>query len=231
MLPVRLVSATRYGEPEFYEKSALGRCLRTTYGGTEASGLVTPHIFFNNESGLSACYNAAISSSSETDEILVFLHDDVFILDFFWLDTLKDGFNKFDLLGLAGNRRRVPLQPAWAFVDNQWTWDSPENLSGAVGYGMGFPCELTHYGPVLQECKLLDGVLLATKRSTLDDHAIRFDEQFTWHFYDLDICRQFEDAGLSMGTIPMSVIHESRGAFGTAEWGENYVKYIVKWKS
>ena len=54
---------------------------------------------------------------------------------------------------------------------------------------------------------------------------------FDFHFYDLDICRQFESKQLKMGTWPISVIHESGGAFGTPAWQDSYKKYLEKWGS
>jgi hypothetical protein len=111
-----------------------------------------------------------------------------------------------------------------------FTWDNRDNLSGVVGHGDGFPCYLSEFGPVLQQCKLLDGVLLAAKRKTFHEQNISFDTRFKFHFYDMDICRQFEMNNISMGTIGLSVIHASGGAFGIPEWREAYNIYINKWK-
>jgi len=76
---------------------------------------------------------------------------------------------------------------------------------------------------------LLDGVLLTVCKRTFTQHNIRFDEQFKFHFYDMDICRQFERAGLRMGTYSVSVIHQSGGNFGTPEWAAGYKDYLKKW--
>jgi GT2 family glycosyltransferase len=133
---------------------------------------------------------------------------------------------------VAGNRRRLPNQPAWLFADIAFTWDSPENLSGIVGHGTGFPCaNMSVYGSPGQEVKLLDGVLLAAHSEVLRSCSISFDERFAFHFYDLDFCRQAEARGLRMGTWPISVIHESEGAFGTPAWRAGYAKYLEKWHS
>src|SRR5437899_270372 len=82
-------------------------------------------------------------------------------------------------------------------------------------------------GPPAQECRLLDGVLLAVRKSTFDKTGIRFDERFDFHFYDLDFCRQCEAQRIRMGTIPLSIIHASGGSvFGSPSWRENYKKYL-----
>src|SRR5271169_16128 len=200
MQPITIVSATRRNESDFHAKSFLGLSL-SQYKDYP----IKSKIFFNNSRGLSACYNDAIREANDAEEILVFVHDDVLIVDFFWMEKIHSGFTKFDILGLAGNRRRVPRQPSWAFVDDKFTWDNITNLSGIVGHGHRFPCHLSKYGPPWQECKLLDGVLLVTKKGTVAKEHISFDERFDFHFYDVDFCRQAELQNLRMGTIPLGV--------------------------
>lgn len=132
---------------------------------------------------------------------------------------------------MAGNKRRVNGQPSWAFVDQKLKWDDQENLSGIVGHGAGFPpSSLDIFGPPFQEVKLLDGVLFAAFSETLIKNHIRFDEKFKFHFYDLDFCRQAEIRGVTMGTIPLSLIHESGGSFGSDDWKLSYQNYLQKWK-
>lgn len=225
MPPITIVSATRHNEKDFLERSALGRSLRTyaVFG-------VKARICFENARGLGACYNQAIDQTDDDDEILVFVHDDVTIADFFWIEKLMLGLQRFDVVGLAGNKRRIARQPAWAFVDDKLTWDDRANLSGIVGHGDGFPCAIDVFGDVMQPLKLMDGVLLATRKSTLTRNRIRFDEQFSFHFYDMDICRQFEAKNVTMGAIPLGVIHASDGAFGSPAWRAGYESYLEKWR-
>jgi hypothetical protein len=227
MPPITIVSATRLGADDFHAKSALGRTFTETFPNFP----VKKKIYFENTKALALCYNDAIATCSDPDEILIFAHDDIFIVDYFWMDLMLAGFQCFDILGVAGNRRRVPRQPGWAFIDERFTWDQPSNLSGMVGHGREFPCKLSYYGPVGQNCKLMDGVFLASKKSILDNNGIRFDPAFDFHFYDLDFCRQGEAKNLRMGTIPLSIIHESPGGFGTPQWRKNYETYIGKWKA
>jgi hypothetical protein len=226
MLPITVVSATRYSERDFYAKAALGRSLAQTYPLLP----VTRRIYFENCRALAACYNDAVANVSHPDEILMFVHDDIHILDFYWVEKLLAGLQTFACAGLAGNRRRVPKQPNWAFIDDKFTWDDASNLSGIVGHGTQFPCQLSVFGPVWQECKLLDGILITAKRKAFGRNGLRFDEIFDFHFYDLDLCRQAESAGLKMGTIPLGVMHESTNRCGSPEWQKNYAKYLNKWR-
>jgi len=58
---------------------------------------------------------------------------------------------------------------------------------------------------------------------------VRFDPLFRFNFYDMDFCRQAEQAGLRMGTWGISIIHESAGAFDTDVWRLEYQKYLEKY--
>ena len=81
MLPITVVSATRHDKGDFYLQSALGRSLSQTYQHFH----VKSKIYYKNVKSLPACYNDAIASAVDSEEILVFVHDDVFIIDFFGL--------------------------------------------------------------------------------------------------------------------------------------------------
>jgi len=224
---IRFVCATRCREAEFHTCTALGRSLKLY-----PFPYVELRLFAENAAGLPVCYNRALDEARDAPAILVFVHDDIHLCDFFWPDRLTEALARFDFVGLAGNRRRLPLQPGWLFLNLQFEHDTRAHISGVVGHGKGFPPEVvTVFGPPLQEVKLLDGLFLAARSDTLNSRGIRFDERFDFHFYDLDICRAIEAAGLRMGTAALSVVHESRGNFGSQGWKIGYLKYIEKWKS
>jgi GT2 family glycosyltransferase len=226
MKPIRLVCGTRAPYDDFVQKTALGRSLAVSRYRNPPQLL----LFDNNRAGLSSIYNHAIQQAKDNPAILVFIHDDIYLSDFFWMDRIREAVEKFDIVGLAGNVRRVPHQPGWMFVDPSFTRDEPRFFSGVVGHGKGFPCsDVSMYGPSGLECKLLDGLLLAADSGRLTEAGLGFDEQFAFHFYDMDFCRQAELKGLKMGTWPISVIHESGGAFGTPAWRDAYQRYLQKY--
>lgn len=224
--PIRLVCATRCSRENFMSHTALGRSL-ALHRPTRPPELL---LFDQNTTGLATLYNAAIDQAVSSPAILVFMHDDVSIQDFFWMERVREALARFDVVGLAGNRRRSSLQPAWAFATPDFKWDSPEYLSGTVGHGKGFPCdEVSYFGPSGVECKLLDGLMLVADSACLTESGTRFDEQFEFHFYDMDFCRQAELNGLRMGTWPISTVHESAGAFNTPPWRAAYERYLRKY--
>lgn len=222
---IRVVCATRSTSDAFHTQTALGRSLAfCRYTDVEI------RIFDRNTRGLASVYNEALQESIHDPAILVFVHDDVHLCDFFWPQRIAAAVRSFDLIGLAGNKRRLPNQPSWSFVDSTFTWDAFENLSGTVAHGVGYPpSNLTLFGPTGQEVKLLDGVLLAAASPLFHEHHLAFDERFDFHFYDLDICRQFERANLRMGTWPIAIVHESLGNCESEQWREGYKKYLEKW--
>jgi glycosyl transferase family 2 len=222
---VRIVCATRTARDSFASSTALGKSLSLL----RPAG-VELRLFAANTSGLPSVYNTAIEESAADPAILLFIHDDVHLCDFHWPETLNGALEQFAIVGIAGNRRRVPRQPGWRFLDERFTRDRRENLSGTVAHGNGFPAERVDvYGPTRQPVSLLDGVMLAVKSETLHAGKLRFDEQFEFHFYDLDFCRQAERVGASMGTCAVSLIHESKGSFGGEGWRRGYQRYLEKW--
>ena len=224
---IEVVSATRLSESDFWGRSALGLSLRRL---SRDSRLV-PRVAFENRRGLSEVFNERIETA--TADLLVFVHDDVWLDDFFLADRVIDGLRSFDVIGVAGNRRRVPRQPAWAFVgknaQGRFVWDDRQFLSGAVAHGAKPFGAISLFGTAPADCELLDGVFLGIRRSTLQAHGVRFDPAFDFHFYDLDFCRSARAAGLRLGTWPIAMTHQSGGAFGTARWAQMYQNYLEKW--
>ena len=222
---IRFVIATRVPKEEFFSQTAIGRSLSYC----RALGFEI-RLSASNTRGLPAVYNAAIEEAAERPAILVFVHDDVMLLDYFWPHRLRQALDRFPIVGLAGNRRRLPGQSSWAFLDDRLTRDDQKHFSGVVAHGHGFPPgNLSVFGPAGLEVKLLDGLFIAVESRTLIESGIRFDERFDFHFYDLDFCRQAEMQGISMGTMALSVIHGSRGDFRSEGWRLGYAAYIQKW--
>lgn len=222
-----IVVATRVSAEDFLETTPLGRSLRRL----SFVARLDMRLAFLNRDGLPVVYNRQINEENR-EKILLFVHDDVWLDDCFVKDRLVDALKAFDVVGVAGNTRRVPQQPGWAFTTHEpFTWDDQANLAGAVAHGKE-PCGVVNsFGPPgPRACKLLDGVLLAARCRTLLDSGVRFDERFTFDFYDIDFCRSAELANLRMGTWPISITHASDGKFGSPGWQAGLQSYREKWK-
>jgi GT2 family glycosyltransferase len=222
---IEIVSATRLSATDFAARSALGQSLRRL---ASFDLRVSNSIAYENRRGLPEIFNARIRAA-DSPEFLVFMHDDVWIEDHFFTERVIAGLHRFDVIGVAGNRRRVAHQPSWAFIDLKLTWDDQDHLSGAIGHGTAPLGRVSYFGQSGAECELLDGVLLGARKSALRSGGILFDPQFDFHFYDLDFCRSARQAGLKLGTWPICITHQSDGAFGSEPWKQKYQAYLGKW--
>lgn len=226
---IEVISATRLTQEVFWQRSALGLSLRRL----ASDQRLVPRIAFENRRGLPEVFNERIAAAGGPD-LLVFIHDDVWIDDFFLADRVIEGLGAYDLIGVAGNRRRLAGQPAWAFAsrgpDGRFQWDEKTNLSGAIANGKTPFGRISHFGPAPQACELLDGVFLAARRATLRERSVRFDPAFDFDLYDQDFCRTARASGMRLGTWPIALTHQSGGAFGTERWTLRYRQYLEKWR-
>jgi GT2 family glycosyltransferase len=224
---IDIISATRLSHDDFLAQAPLGVSLKRLAFDKRIRARVT----FENRAGLPVVYNAAIEAP-EAAGFLVFMHDDVWIDDYFFADRIITALQSFDVIGPAGNRRRLPRQPSWAFLrlmGDKVLMDSPKNLAGAVAHGRAPFGPVSFYGQTPAACELLDGVLLAARRDSLRANAVRFDPRFDFHFYDLDFCRSARTAGLNLGCAALALTHRSHGEFGSPRWRESYDTYLDKW--
>lgn len=224
----KFVVATRETQENFFKNTATGKSLKF-YRFLN----IDVQLFPENKQGLPKVYNTVIEECENDPCILIFAHDDLHILDYYWLDKVSTALKTFDIIGLAGSKIRHPFQPSWCFKefkDGKFINESLENLSGIVGHGKDFPPEnISVFGAPYQEVKLMDGLFIACKSNTLIKNNIRFDQDFKFHFYDLDFCRQAETKNLKIGTFDMPLIHQSLGNFYSEEWKTTMKKYFEKW--
>lgn len=224
MKPVVVISATRLTEEDFWKTSALGLSLNRI----KCRSALRPLIAVQNKRGLSNIYNKAIDISDE-DSILVFVHDDVWLDDYFFAERCQDALRNYDVIGVAGGNLVVPDQSSWYVADDNPSLNGSQPRSGSVAHGE-FPFSaIANYGPTPMTCDLLDGVLLAADRQTLVTNGVRFDEQFDFHFYDLDFCRSASNKNLKLGTWPIALTHQGKGNSDSPGWRIACQKYFNKW--
>ena len=226
------VTATRYSRADFEVRSPLACSLKRV-------GELTPLrllLVGNNSRPLAEIYNSAIQDS-EGDEILVFVHDDVCIDDWMLGARLQEALLRFDVVGVAGNRRRQPGQETWymkpgQMIDGQRriTERDGDWLSGAVRHGVNGERGVSVYGAAPAAVALLDGMFLAARGKILKERGVAFDPVFPFHFYDLDFCRVSLRAGLTLGTWPLAMTHESCGeSVRSNDWAKACDAYFRKW--
>lgn len=223
---VRLVISTRRSRESFLSECAIGKAYRAY-----RSQNVELRLFCENfQVGLPTIYNTAIAEAREKPALLVFLHDDVFLPDYYWADRIREGLQCFDILGVAGSAPRQPLQPAWHLKATDKSFVTrEEGLSGSVAHDTEIlPKRVDFFGPTRLRVDILDGLLLAASSETLLRHNLRFDERFRFHLYDVDFCREAEGRSLKCGTWDIATIHSSRGNYDR-NWLLAVQSYFEKW--
>jgi hypothetical protein len=193
------------------------------YFGTDAE-LV--HVSYENTTGLSEIYNRYLTNEYK-DCYVVFLHDDISIEDAFFFSKIEQAFKKFDIIGLAGAKNATLKSPIlWHLLSEE------SERSGAVGHYIPNSniVFMSSYGPSPARCLLLDGLFLGVNVNKALEVDLKFDEQFKWHFYDIDLCLSANAKGLTMGTWPIWAVHGSLGtSCGSQEWKDNEKYFLDKW--
>ncbi|MEM7444922.1 MAG: glycosyltransferase [Pseudomonadota bacterium] len=185
---------------------------------------------YDNSASLPTIYNSRIESDRDVDYLL-FVHDDVWIDDYFFVERICEGLEQFDVIGVAGSRSAAPNQAGWLFKNADLEQTDIRNVSVGVAHGASPGGDvITRAGPWKMKCDLLDGVFLAVKKQTLLDKNVRFDPSFRFHHYDLDFCRTASRAGLTLGTWPICITHSSGGSFRSEAWKSSYERYVQKWE-
>jgi GT2 family glycosyltransferase len=225
---IKVVIATRLNEQDFPTKSETAKSLLEFKFPN-----VHLRVAFDNTNSLSLVYNSVIEETKNDPAILVFMHDDIIMLDYLWPLRIIESLKKYDVIGIAGSKVRHPCQGSWGHKQENGTYIiSPnEDLSGIIKHGKDFDSSFfSFFGELDNEVKLLDGVLLAVHSDTLHKTNVRFDPVFDFNLYDLDFCRSAEQSNLRMGTCPLAIIHCGKGQYLSDNWKSNYSKYIEKWK-
>ena len=227
--PFYLGSVTRLPASEFDRGSLLGRSLNAIPTSQR------PKLFLRVENrgpqamGLSEAYNQFLDQLPNQG-IVLFVHDDLYIHDWFVGQRLEEALQAYDLVGLAGATGITADQPGWLHqIDNLGTIQrQSQGLSGIINvYDPSFPIPVT-FGPTPMACDLLDGVFLAARLEVLNAKNVRFDPQFRFHGYDSDVCRSALAAGLRIGTWPISCTHGNTGNLD-ADWRSAADRYRQKW--
>lgn len=161
-------------------------------------------IHTQNKTGLCKLYNNYIKKDWD---IVIFVHDDVYIDSCNFVNKICEGFKKYDVCGLAGGSKiKIEKPLLWHIMSNK------DTLTGVVSHGSQEKYMTTNFGFQNQRVSLLDGLFIAVQPKKLIEKKIRFDENIEgFHHYDLKFSIDCCLSKLKLGTIPLHVIHSSPG--------------------
>jgi len=175
-------------------------------------------------------YNIGIADvladeSFNDDDIIVFSHEDIKIKDHSFTEKLNMVFrdNDVGLCGVIGCNQ---------FTDNGMWWaNTPDKLNGHIIQENGdktnhlIKGNLGYYDNIVA----VDGLMFAIKGKLLKD-GLRFDEEFNFHHYDIDICFQVLKAKHKVVIADILIQHKSTGLGSlTDDYKASKTQLIEKW--
>lgn len=182
------------------------------------------YLFKDNQKGLSVCYNEILSNNKHLNDTVLFVHDDVVLEDLFLYEKLIN--SPYSITGLAGAKsfNKLVDKLAWHLAAQ------PHTYVGEVAHFKEDQVWTTKFGPTNSRALTLDGLFLSCKVQDLIEKELQFDEEFSFHFYDLAFCLRANDKKVTCGVLPIRVIHYGLGdSMLTPEWEEANIKFKEKY--
>lgn len=204
---------------------------RPIFKSIEKLSLLYDHKLFDfvivkeNQKGLSEVYNNFINDQKYLEDILLFVHDDVEIKDTFLVETLNN--SPYVVTGLAGSKTadlNSPM-PAWHLMSDR------QHFVGEVMHIKDNNIWTTIFGQTQSRALLIDGVFMSIKVDQIINSRARFNETFKFHHYDLSFCLECNKNKITVGVMPVSVIHHGLGdSMNSEEWHQSAIEFKKQYK-
>lgn len=207
---------------------------------------VDVEIIWENKDGLSTVYNRVLEDSVKDelkkDDFVIFMHDDIWLNDVLVFDKIFDISDKLDVIGVCGGK-------TWTYKNTEngkpiiWTVASAQaGASGFMLHGASISWNpnlhdmdyekrsffSSNYGSSPSRTLTIDGSFMCFGRKAIE--TLRFDDQFKFHFYDMDVSFSAYVKGLKVGTAPILLSHNSLGeSVAQPSYMEMQRKFLDKW--
>lgn len=177
----------------------------------------------NNGISLTKCYNEGLKKAK--NNIVVFCHDDILLMNKNWGNKVVKHFSKNEDLGILGvaGSKSLPKSARW--------WDNPKTMYGRVQHTDKGKTWLSAYSKdlnnSLEDVVLVDGLFFAVHKDRIKKE---FDESVEgFHFYDIDFCFQNHLEGVRVAVCTdIKVNHMSIGQTND-KWEDNRINFGVKY--
>jgi len=199
------------------------------------------NIFKKYSAGIEALFQAGL----DDNDIIVFLHSDLGIIDDLFREKVELIFSEkpdVALIGVAGSTE-IASNGGW-WMNEPLVVDKDNNRTGSLvghliqgkgGIDGGKPGDGYHLqkGPVgyFDNVVAIDGCILITKGKFIKE-GLKFDID-TYNsndFYDLDLCMSVREMGYSVCVADIMVYHDSMGMGAVTEkWKTSKELFINKW--
>lgn len=186
-------------------------------------------IFFKYNDGVKTLLGKTNSPVSEND-IIGFCHEDVKIIDPFFIPKIQLVFDERGDIGLCGVVGASQISDSGA-----WWHNKPEDMRGHIIQENGETRSHLAKGQVgfFDDLVVVDGLLFFVRASLFMD-GLRFDQPTYdgFDFYDVDTCISVLEKGFKVGCADILVQHRSIGDVSAKKgWYESRDKFVAKWKA
>lgn len=182
-----------------------------------------------NAQGLPRVYNSYLTQHTlKKHDIVLFVHDDVYIDDLKLKGKLYSNTQAFDIVGLAGCIKPTIKPPVlWHLMAER------KNLRGSVAHPVKIADEqyavmTTTFGYTPSRVAIIDGLFMAVNLKSVLQTGWKFNENFDFHHYDIASCLDANKLKLKIGVAPIHVIHDSPGLMSTDDlsWSRSQNKFL-----
>lgn len=202
----------------------------------EKEGLAQIDIFVNpnNILTLTQFGNKMIEEAKDSYDYLILMHSDVDLSLNEFVKHLIEVKDKYDIVGMAGTKKLFISQSPLTWFTGSHKY--PNERYGRITHnhdGMMLESFFNKEKPEVfdTEAITIDGLLMCLDKKTMQNEKARFDEQFTYDFYDLDFCLNVQiNTDLKIGIFIQPTIHKSLGkSVLTEEYLNPERKFRAKW--
>jgi hypothetical protein len=182
-------------------------------------------IIKDNKKGLSIVYNEFLNNKEFINNILLFVHDDVELNDPFLVEKLNN--SPYIVTGLAGSKSCDLSLPkmAWHLCTKK------DDMIGEVAHKKDDLVWTTVFGPTKSRALIIDGLFISINVSEILKTDCRFNEVFEFHHYDMAFCLDCNKHKITVGVLPITVIHHGLGdSMLTNNWEQSNINFKKHYK-
>jgi hypothetical protein len=221
-----IVSCTQLAD---YKQTLLYKSLANLEKANNLALLDKLQFFTQNKKGLSEAYNGALNRDCD---FILYVHDDIWIDDAGFISKLEEGHKKYDIIGIAGGLNPVIKAPAlWHIMCGGFQGG---NLRGFAGHYLpDKTTSITNFGPTPARVAVIDGAFMSVAIKKVLEVGWKFNENYTFHHYDLSSCLDANEKKLKLGVVPILTYHNSPGLLDINDktFNENQAMFLREYAS
>lgn len=219
-----IVTCTQKNRHQFQETD-----IYKSYNECKLSSDFELEVFYQNKEGLSKQYNTILNNEKYKNyEWIVFVHDDVYIDDVRLLQKLNEAQKlDYDIVGLAGG-----LNPRIGGINLWHLMTDRKDHRGFVAHPVNEnQMMVTNFGPSPSRVVIIDGLFFAVYNPKAKKVGFNFNENYTFHHYDISASLEANMKKLKIGVYPINVVHRSPGLLSieNSSWKSSNETFIKEY--